>query len=89
MTTASKIRELAAKGVKPADIARLLDVSRQAVHGALNRRDPGEAIYEGKDGCRITIRLTSELCQAIERAQRKDETRSACVVRLLEKGLGR
>ena len=89
MTTAAKIRELAAKGVAPADIARLLEVSRQAVHGALHRKDPGEAIYEGKDGCRITVRLTSELCEAIERAQRTDETRSACVVRLLEKGLSR
>lgn len=89
MSQSTKIREMAAKGVAPADIARLLDVSRQAVHNAMKRKDPGEAIDQGKSGCRITVRLTEELCTAIAKAQRKDETRSDCVTRLIEKGLAR
>jgi IS30 family transposase len=87
MKDAEKIRDLAAKGVGAADIARVLGVSRQAVHAALKRKSLSEARYEGKDGCRITVRLTSELCAAVEKARRKDETRTDCVTRLIEKGL--
>jgi hypothetical protein len=89
MKIAEKIREMAGKGHKPADIARLLDVPRQAVHAALKRQSVSEARYEGKDGCRITVRLTEELCASVEAARRVDETRTACVTRLIELGLSR
>jgi hypothetical protein len=80
---------MATKGLQPADITRLLGVSRQSVYAALQRQAPGEAHYQGKDGCRITVRLNAELCAAVGRAQRADETRTDTITRLLEKALGR
>ena len=89
MSTSAKIRDLSAKGPSNPEIARKLGVSRQAVYAALKRQDRGVARDQGKHGCKISVWLTEELCEALERATRKNETKSDCVVRLLKKGLGR
>jgi hypothetical protein len=88
MTQAERIRAAHAAGHTPAEIVRLLGVPRPAVLSALRHTGPRGRPSQGKDH-QVTLRLTDELISAIERAQRKGETRSACITRLIAKALGR
>jgi hypothetical protein len=68
---------------------RTSDQSQLPLKRKLGVAGPGVAIDHGKCRGTITIRLTDELRGSLAKAKRKTETLSACVVRLIERGLGR